>query len=43
MLKLENKDDILNGVKLTGLKLGLLLNFNEKLLKDGLVRIVNGL
>lgn len=30
-------------LKLTKLKLGLLLNFNEALLKDGIKRIVNGL
>ena len=30
-------------LKLTGLKLGLLINFNEALIKDGIKRIVNGL
>lgn len=30
-------------LKLTGIKLGLLINFNEALIKDGLKRIVNGL
>ena len=30
-------------LKLTGLKLGYLLNFGEVLLKDGIVRTVNGL
>jgi GxxExxY protein len=30
-------------LKLTKLKLGLLLNFNEALLKDGIKRIVNNL
>jgi hypothetical protein len=30
-------------LKLTGLKLGYLLNFGEALLKDGIVRAVNGL
>jgi len=34
---------LLHGVKITGLKLGLLINFNEALLKDGITRIVNGL
>ena len=29
--------------KLTGLKLGLLINFNEVLIKDGIKRVVNGL
>lgn len=30
-------------LKLTNLKLGLLLNFNENLLKDGIKRVVNNL
>jgi GxxExxY protein len=30
-------------LKLTRLKLGLLINFNEVLLKDGIKRVVNGL
>ncbi|HYQ58638.1 MAG TPA: GxxExxY protein [Draconibacterium sp.] len=30
-------------MKITGLKLGLLINFNEKLIKDGITRIVNKL
>ena len=34
---------VLTYLKVTGLKLGLLINFNEKLLKTGIVRIVNGL
>ena len=34
---------LLTYLKLTGCKLGLLINFNEALLKDGLRRIVNGL
>lgn len=34
---------ILTYLKLSGLKLGLLLNFNEKVLKDGIKRIANGL
>lgn len=29
-------------LKLTGLKLGLVINFNEALLKNGLKRIING-
>ena len=29
-------------LRLTGLKLGYLLNFGEALMKDGIVRIVNG-
>ncbi|TFV92143.1 GxxExxY protein [Algoriphagus kandeliae] len=34
---------LLTYLRLTNLKLGLLLNFNEALLKDGIKRIVNGL
>ena len=38
-----HKKQLLTYLKLTGLKLGLLINFNEALLKDGITRIVNGL
>lgn len=38
-----HKKQTLTYLRLTGLKLGLLINFNQALLKDGLVRIVNGL
>jgi len=38
-----HKKQLLTYLKLTGLKLGLLINFNEKLLKDGIVRIANNL
>jgi GxxExxY protein len=34
---------LLTYLKLTGLKLGYLLNFGASLMKDGIVRIVNGL
>jgi GxxExxY protein len=34
---------LLTYLKLTNLKLGLLINFNEKLIKDGITRIVNNL
>ena len=34
---------VLTYLKITGLKLGLLINFNEPLLRDGIKRIVNGL
>lgn len=34
---------VLTYLRLTGLKLGLLVNFNEKLIRDGIHRIVNGL
>jgi GxxExxY protein len=33
---------VLTYLKLTGLKLGYLLNFGEALMKDGITRIVNG-
>jgi GxxExxY protein len=34
---------LLTYLRLTGLRLGLLINFGENLLKDGIHRIVNGL
>ena len=34
---------LLTYLKLTGLKLGLLINFNVPVLKDGIKRVVNGL
>ena len=34
---------LLSYLKITGLKLGLLINFNETLIKNGLTRIVNNL
>jgi GxxExxY protein len=34
---------LLTYLKLTGLKLGLLINFNEVLLKNGIKRIINGI
>ncbi len=34
---------LLTYLKVTNLKLGLLINFNEKLIKDGITRIVNDL
>lgn len=34
---------VLTYLKITGLKLGLLINFNEPLIKDGIRRIVNNL
>lgn len=34
---------LLTYLKLTDLKLGLLINFNEKLIKDGINRVVNKL
>ena len=38
-----HKKQILTYLKLTKIKLGLLINFNEKLMKHGFVRIVNNL
>lgn len=38
-----HKKQTLTYLKLTDLKLGLLVNFNEALLKNGIVRIVNNL
>ncbi len=34
---------LLTYLKITGLKLGLLINFNEPLIKDGIIRIANNL
>lgn len=34
---------LLTYLKITGIKLGLLINFNERLIKDGITRIVNKL
>jgi GxxExxY protein len=34
---------LLTYLKLTGIKLGLLINFNESLIKNGITRIVNNL
>jgi GxxExxY protein len=34
---------ILTYLKITNIKLGLLINFNEALIRDGIYRIVNGL
>lgn len=38
-----HKKQLLTYLKLTGLKLGLLINFGAPLIKDGIVRLVNGL
>lgn len=38
-----HKKQVLTYLKLTGLKLGLLINFNEALIKNGITRIVNNL
>ncbi|WP_425390034.1 GxxExxY protein [Ekhidna sp.] len=38
-----HQKQVLTYLKLTKLKLGLLINFNESLIKNGIQRIVNGL
>jgi len=38
-----HKKQLLTYLKLTGMKLGYLLNFGEALMKDGVIRVVNGL
>lgn len=38
-----HKAQILSYLRLTGKKLGLLINFNEELIKNGIHRVVNGL
>ena len=38
-----HKKQLLTYLKLTGKKLGLLINFGEVLIKDGIYRVVNGL
>ena len=37
-----HKKQVLTYLRLTGLKLGYLLNFGEALMKDGITRILNG-
>ena len=38
-----HKKQLLTYLKLSGLRLGILVNFNEKLLRNGIIRIVNKL
>jgi GxxExxY protein len=38
-----HKKQLLTYLKVTGMKLGLLINFNEELIKNGITRIVNNL
>ena len=38
-----HKKQLLTYLKLTDMKLGLLINFNENLIKDGITRVVNNL
>jgi len=42
-IALVHLKQVLTYLKLTGLKLGLLINFNEALIKDGITRVVNNL
>lgn len=37
-----HKKQVLTYLKLTGKKLGFLLNFGEALMKDGIIRLING-
>lgn len=43
MIAPVHSKQLLTYLRITGLKLGLLINFNEKLIKDGITRIVNNL
>ena len=38
-----DKKQLLTYLKLSGYKLGLLINFGERLIKDGIKRIINGI
>ena len=38
-----HRAQVLTYLRLTGLKLGLLLNFGQKLLRDGIERVANNL
>jgi GxxExxY protein len=42
-LELVHKKQLMTYLKLTGFKFGLLINFNEALIKNGIARIVNDL
>ena len=42
-VKPVHKKQLLTYLRLTNLKLGLLINFGENLIKDGMSRVVNGL
>lgn len=42
-IKNVHKKQLLTYLKLTGLKLGLLINFNVAIIKEGIIRIVNNL
>lgn len=38
----KHKKQLLTYLRLTGLKLGYLLNFGEALMRDGITRVING-
>lgn len=38
-----HKKQVITYLKLTGMRLGLLVNFGEKLIKDGVTRLANGM
>jgi GxxExxY protein len=42
-LNSAHKKQLLTYLRLTGIKLGYLLNFSAELMKDGVIRVVNGL
>ena len=42
-IALVHPKQLLTYLKITGLKLGLLINFNEALIKNGITRVVNNL
>ena len=41
LIKPVHKKQVLTYLRLTGHKIGLLINFNEELLKDGVTRLIN--
>jgi GxxExxY protein len=41
LLKPVHRKQLLTYLKISDMRLGLLINFNEELLKDGLVRVIN--
>lgn len=43
LLQAVHKKQLLSYLRLSDIKLGLLINFNENLLKNGIKRVVNGL
>jgi GxxExxY protein len=43
MVKDVHKKQLLTYLKLAGMKLGLLINFGDALIKNGITRVVNGL